>query len=549
MRTHYRLFLPIIAALILLSACQTTPPPSYMELDERVRAGERVDAAEFRRAFVADPGFPERLSRLMELEEQALAIMEDEPLKLGSIGSAILEQFHGSLTGHFAMLRFYEHVDSEDAAAPHRQWLESISEAMDPSDASADAPYSALTRSEARAHLLISGLEPVGGIYQRSDEHPFMLLLIGKPEEGRLARHYYDVEPMYLAMTHDMEPITDTENRPFALISSLARQSDTAAQAAVGALLSRNNRLEDAVGWLRASSRSGNVVANTLLARMFYEASTSEEDENERDQLLSEALDNYVHAIALGSSDAMYALAILYLSNVYGEENADAGYALLERAAKLDHSDAILSQAQLYDSGEHYEKSPEQAAALFIRASELRNPRAPGAYARFLMTTPDVEADARVHEWLRADAEREDAQAMLLLGNLHARGVAVPADTKRALDWFRQAVKVNPGDANITNEVAWTLAVSDIETLRQPRYAKKIMDGVMNVDEQARMRPEYLDTWAATHAANGEFERAIELQEQALSHAKAQGREDVLSILETHLEKFRAGEVIIERAP
>jgi len=71
----------------------------------------------------------------------------------------------------------------------------------------------------------------------------------------------------------------------------------------------------------------------------------------------------------------------------------------------------------------------------------------------------------------------------------------------------------------------------------------------MTQNEDASTRPEYLDTWAAIHAANGEFKQAIVLQEKALNRAKELKREDVYDILEEHLQKFRAGEVIVERAP
>jgi TPR repeat protein len=519
-------------------------------LSESIAAGDRVDVATLREAFLNTEDFPQRLARLMELEEQALALLEDEPLKLGAMGSAILDVFQGSLTGHYAMLRFYDHVSSDDAAENHRAWLDAIRSAIEAGEGSVDAPFEVMTRTEGRTHVLLDALEPVGGIYQSTDAHPFMLLLVTKPEDEALSRRFYDVSPMYLALQQDssaQDAAADTT--PFTLIGLLARESDSAAQAAVGAFLASRNRTEDAIGWLRASSRAGNVLANTLLARIFFDASRSEEDESKRTALLSDALDNYVHAIALGSSDAMYALAVLYLGGHYGEENLDAGIPLLERAARLDHSDAILYLAHLHAAGERVVQSNELAANHYVRAAELDNRRALGAYARFLVADQTIAADPRVLGWLQQYADQEDAEAMLLIGNLHARGIIGAQDIRAALRSYRRAVKANPRDANIVNEVAWTLVVSDIQALQEPRYAKRIMDDVMTEDADARGRPEYLDTWAAVHAANGDFDRAVELQEQALARARELNRTDVLEVLETHLEKFRAGETIIEPAP
>ena len=80
--------------------------------------------------------------------------------------------------------------------------------------------------------------------------------------------------------------------------------------------------------------------------------------------------------------------------------------------------------------------------------------------------------------------------------------------------------KQSPEDVNIVNEVAWTLAVTHLEPLRKPSYALEIMDHAMSADEEARKNPAYLDTWAAAYAANGNFTRAVALQQQAVDAAR-----------------------------
>ena len=63
------------------------------------------------------------MERLVELEQQALELVEDEPLKLGSIGSAILDTYQASITGHYVMSRFYAHVETPSAEQEHLEWL------------------------------------------------------------------------------------------------------------------------------------------------------------------------------------------------------------------------------------------------------------------------------------------------------------------------------------------------------------------------------------------------------------------------------------------
>ena len=86
-------------------------------------------------------------------------------------------------------------------------------------------------------------------------------------------------------------------------------------------------------------------------------------------------------------------------------------------------------------------------------------------------------------------------------------------------------------------------------TRREDMRMRHRLQCLVNGNEAARARPEYLDTWAAAHAANGDFERAIELQEQALAAAEALEFEGVMDILQTHQDAFRDGQTITETAP
>ena len=74
------------------------------------------------------------------------------------------------------------------------------------------------------------------------------------------------------------------------------------------------------------------------------------------------------------------------------------------------------------------------------------------------------------------------------------------------------------------------------------------MDRLMNSSARARNQPEYLDTWAATYAASGDFEKALTLQEQAIDVAN-RDQTDVIDILREHLELFKDGKTVTEKAP
>jgi TPR repeat protein len=340
------------------------------------------------------------------------------------------------------------------------------------------------------------------------------------------------------------------EYTPYSLIGQLAQQGYSAAQTAVGVLLAREGDFDGAVDWLRAASRTGNLVANTLLAQIHLQRARMSSTDDERTAAMDLVLENYLHAIALGSTEAMYDLAALYINGHYGDDNRLQGVPLLEQARDLENSQATVFLAHLYYTGEVVDRNLDTARSYYAQAADTGNETARKSYARFLLDRDAEQAgDPRAVAWLEELAEDGEAESMLLLGNLYARGVGTDRSVRNAVRWFEEAVDVDPQDANIVNEVAWTLTVSDQAELRRSRYARRIMNRLMEKNEEARQRPEYLDTWAATHAASGDFERAVVVQQQALDVALAADYEEVLDILREHLEAFKAGETISEAVP
>ena len=207
-----------VLLLALLAGCQNTTGPDssgaasgtsgtvpYKVLAERIAAGDSVPVAALRTAFVNDPGFPGTLSRLTELENQALQLAEDEPLKLGSLGSAILDLYQGSLAGHFAMQRFYEHVENTETAASHGTWVERIRQDIEATgDGTVAAPYVAVSPVEPVAYARSKRLLPVGSIYRSTEANEFMLLLQARPEDGPLSSTHFDLRSVYNAIRSEL---------------------------------------------------------------------------------------------------------------------------------------------------------------------------------------------------------------------------------------------------------------------------------------------------------------------------------------------------------
>ena len=143
----------------------------------------------------------------------------------------------------------------------------------------------------------------------------------------------------------------DTESQGWPLIRELANASDSAAQAAIGAYLVNQRKFNSAISWLNVASRRDNLLANSLLGRTYWSQSRLAKTDKTRREKLELAQENYLHAIALGSTESMYTLASLYLQNHYGENNEEAALSLLNQAASLNHVESLLYLGQLYNSG------------------------------------------------------------------------------------------------------------------------------------------------------------------------------------------------------
>ena len=561
------LSVPVLALLVAVSGCVSVGTVPYTDMVDAVAEGGDFDPNALREAWLAQADVEEKRPRLEELEAQALDLLPDEPLRLGAVGSAILDIYFGSLAGHLAMETFYRRVEAADDAVKHDAWRRAVQAAIESSAVGTPSdPYQVISAMEARAFLLARDESPIGSMYVSTDKDPFVLQILARKDGEPPGYRAFDLERFFRLVQADakeqMGATTSSEpgrrrgahgdsNVSFGVANLfLAMQrGDSAAQVFVGYSLAREERFEEAATWLVPASRNGNLVATLILAQMHRtEAFTSDGDE--RDESLEKAEDHYLMGVAAGSDEAMAGLGALYVGGFYGGGMVDEGLELLEGAADNGNTEAMVFLANAYAAGQLVGRDYDASERYWMRAADLDDEVAKLQYARFLMAE-DVEREFndQAWRWLREVARDENPEAMLLIASLYARGVHVSRNYQRARLWFRNAVSTAPDNPDIVNEVAWTLTVSHFARLRDERYALRIMERVMTSSDAARESPAFLDTWAAAHAANGNFDRAIALQERALEQARRREETNVLAVLQEHLEAFRAGETISEDIP
>lgn len=542
---------PLYIALAL-AGCAAVQVP-YDEMADAVQQGAPIDPLAMRDAWLAQTD-DEKRDRLEELETEAMELLPDEPLRLGAIGAAVLDTYFGSLAGHLAMATFYARVEAEPDATRHGEWADAIAAAIDGGASGTVAdPHEVLSAIEARAFLAAIEEQPIGSIYVSTDEHPHVLQILARRAEDRPRYRAFTVSRFFEGVLADLER-SDTEDYlgeiNFGMANVfLAKAGDSAAQTFVGYSLGREQRFDEAAAWLTPAAGNGNVISTLVLAQL-YRALALDGEQSQRKSSLAKAEESYLAAIEAGSDEAMAALGALYLSRYYGGDKVEEGVALLKRAADAGNTDAMVFLANEYAAGRYIGLDYDASEHYWVKAADLDDEVAKLQYARFLMVA-DVskEFNDQAWEWLRDVARNENPEAMVLIGALYARGLHVDRSYRRARIWFRNAVRTAPDDPAIVNEVAWTLAVSNRQRLRDERYALKIMDRVMASSDEARQSPAFLDTWAAAHAANGNFDRAIEVQQKAVEQAQRRDETNVIRVLQEHLEAFRAGETITEAIP
>ena len=116
----------------------------------------------------------------------------------------------------------------------------------------------------------------------------------------------------------------------------------------------------------------------------------------------------------------------------------------------------------------------------------------------------------------------------------------VHGDLDKALVQLEALQRLKPGQVPILNSLAWILATSDADALRDAAKAIRYAEEACRITQN--QSPETLDTLAAAFAAAGQFSLAIEKAELALLRGHDSGDETVLKAIEQRLEGYRKGQ-------
>jgi arylsulfatase A-like enzyme/Flp pilus assembly protein TadD len=110
-------------------------------------------------------------------------------------------------------------------------------------------------------------------------------------------------------------------------------------------------------------------------------------------------------------------------------------------------------------------------------------------------------------------------------------------DERRAIDMFRRVIQYAPGNVTAANNLAWLLATASDASLRNGEEALRLAEKLV---EQAKPRhPGLLDTLAAARAEAGQFERAAEAMQEAISLLDENTPAEEVQAMKARLELYR----------
>lgn len=476
--------------------------------------------------------------RMFEIEEQIIHRVDASPIELGPLSSALLDLDARSLVAHFGLFSFYEAVEERESAAHHAEIAQGIAAAVEKIGATAVVGSPA----QADVYLRLLGYKCIGWHYP--PRTPLGYQIVAVDDEGVNHRLDFIIARPELLAPEGMEVNFNQFEELLVLMQERSRIGDTAARSLIRELYLAHSD-NGVPEWFENLPIGRANVNIDLLQGAAAQNRAVKSSDGERLEAIEEAERYYQRAARAGSTQAMWLLGRLYRSPELGRGNEIKAAQFYRDAAKakdlgatrelagfLQRGDSFVGQ-DINEAKEHYRN-----AYLWGDAWDLRR------YMEFLRLREGmVDFDQEALEALRELAEADHAWSLITLGKLYADGVGVETNYRLAKRLMREAAREAPDHPDLINEVAWVLSTSNRPQLRDDRFALRIMDHMMSANERARQNPMFLDTWAATHAANGEFERAVNLQHQAIEAAHPSNlTEGELKEMQEHLERFNQGE-------
>ncbi len=243
----------------------------------------------------------------------------------------------------------------------------------------------------------------------------------------------------------------------------------------------------------------------------------------------------YEKALEAGEAKAQLALAFMHSTGEFSEVDQQQAFALIAAAADDGVPEAYASLGYAYFSGEGVAVDHGKAFAAYRQGAEVGHLGGFIGLGHLYEYGYGIEKDLGVAlKWFRKAADLGDVQAQLRVANLYLQQ-DTPGAGRQAVYWSKLAAE--SGTPQAQNDFAWILATSKFGEMRNGTLALDQAQKAVAKEPNAS----FLDTLAAAYAETGNFERAVEVQEQALASLH-EDEADLRGELEQRLQYYRRSE-------
>lgn len=257
-----------------------------------------------------------------------------------------------------------------------------------------------------------------------------------------------------------------------------------------------------AFAWYQKAALQGHLQACQMLGLMYQKGDGTKADPEAAKRY-------YQYAADRGLAEARYGLGLLYAEGVGVPRDEELAIFWFKKASRQNFSPACVALGVMYAGGRGVSKNMEAAFNWFLRSAELGN-----------------------------------SEGMLRVAGMYRTGIGVPQDIGIAIRWLEEALKVKTRSSLLaTNDLAWILATCPDVTYRDSKRALELAEHLV---ASGATQPSALDTLAAAYAANGMYEKAIHVQEDAIKKLDETGEKELEAPLRERLELYKAGKAWVE---
>jgi TPR repeat protein len=352
------------------------------------------------------------------------------------------------------------------------------------------------------------------------------------------------------------------------------------AQHLLGAILIDEKQLAKGIQWIERSASSGYLPAQLFLARRYASKAFGNPD-------FEQAAHWHAEAATSGSSESMRWLATHYGAREKTPDNRLRAELWWQSAAYQGDIDASIQLAQLdIAGGEGANGNPERGeqllrevlarqdrpdarrelADLLIRGADGVAKNLGEARKLLLVDAEKGDALSQLHlgshiqsgrlgdvagdgaAWIAKAESAEDPEVLLELGSVYYyQEKVVPTDKRKGITLWERARAKNSRMAS--NNLAWAYCTVDDDALFDAPRGLALIQPLVGEDQQ--YPPAFLDTLAACHAANAEFDTAAMRQDEAVAIVQSIVSADdrVLKRMRDRAELYKARSRYVEREP